>query len=161
MTKIDELVTHPGFSVSVGASVQPGFQFIPGTDKASWYTRFEEIKGQGFLQAIENLRGLGALSNLEGETATKAIQRMSTSQSEAEFKAAAKDFNEVIQRGVDRNRVKLGQQPKYGTPPASETAKQTETKPAKLSPQDKQAIEWARQNPDDPRSAEIKKRLGL
>jgi len=161
LTKINELVTHPGFSVSVGATVQPGFQFIPGTDKASWYTRFEEVKGQSFLQGIENLRGMGALSNQEGEAATKAVQRMSTSQSEAEFKAAARDFNEIIQRGVDRNREKLGQPLKYGTAQASETAKQTETKPAKLSAQDKQAIEWARQNPDDPRSAEIKKRLGL
>jgi hypothetical protein len=159
LTKINELVTHPGFEVSVGATVQPGFQYIPGTDKASWYTRFEEIKGQSFLQAIENLRGMGALSNLEGETATRAIQRMSTSQSEAEFKAAAKDFNEVIQRGIDRNRIKLGQQPKYGTPPASETAKETPVK--KLSREEQQAVEWARQNPNDPRAAEIKKRLGL
>ena len=161
LTKINELVTHPGFSVSVGASVQPGFQFIPGTDKASWYQRFEEVKGQSFLQGIENLRGMGALSNQEGEAATKAVQRMSTSQSEAEFKAAAKDFNEVIQRGIDRNRMKLGQPPLYGTAPASEIAKQAENKPAKLSADDRKAIDWARQNPDDPRAKQIKQRLGL
>jgi len=161
LTKINELITHPGFSVSVGASVQPGFQFLPGTDKASWYQRFEEVKGQSFLQGIENLRGMGALSNQEGEAATKAVQRMSTSSSEAEFKAAAKDFNEVIQRGIDRNRVKLGQPPLYGTPAASETAKQAESKPAKLSADDRKAIEWARQNPDDPRAKQIKQRLGL
>jgi len=124
ITKINELITHPGFEVSVGATVQPGFQFIPGTDRADWSARFKEIQGQSFLQAIENLRGMGALSNLEGETATKAIQRMSTSQSEREFRAAAKDFQDIIKRGIDRNRVKLGQQPLYGTPLASQTTQQ-------------------------------------
>jgi hypothetical protein len=162
LTKINDLVTHPGFSVSVGATVQPGFQYIPGTDRASWADRFKEIKGQAFLQAIQDLRGLGALSNDEGKAATEAIQRMGTGSSEKEFKAAAADFQTIIQRGIDRNREKLGQPPLYGTPAASELAKQPEAaKPAKLSSQDKQAVEWARQNPNDPRAAETKKRLGL
>ncbi|CAB5207076.1 hypothetical protein UFOVP180_22 [uncultured Caudovirales phage] len=126
-TKIDQLVKHPGFSVSVGASAQPGFQFIPGTDKASWYSRFQEIKGQAFLQAIENLRGLGSLSNDEGKAATGAIQRMSTSQSEAEFKEAAQDFQNIVKRGIDRNRVKLGQDIKYGVQEESEIQQAKET----------------------------------
>jgi len=169
LTKINELVKHPGFETSVGrkgASYAFGMTNQPlfeGTDASDWQARFKEIQGQSFLQGIENLRGMGALSNQEGEAATKAIQRMSKSQSEKEFKAAAQDFNEIIQRGIDRNRAKLGQPPLYGTKPASETAKETpaETKPARLSPQDKQAIEWARQNPNDPRAAQIKQRLGL
>jgi len=130
ITKIDELVTHPGFETSVG---RKGLSYafgmakeplLEGTDASDFQARFKEIQGQSFLQAIENLRGMGALSNLEGETATKAIQRMATSQSEREFKAAAKDFQDIIKRGIDRNRVKLGQQPLYGTPLASKTAQQ-------------------------------------
>ena len=165
ITKINELVTHPGFEVSVGSQLGPSMGFglfkepVRGTDAAGWFARFKEVQGQSFLQAIENLRGMGALSNLEGETATKAIQRMNVSMSEAEFKEAAKDFQEIIQRGIDRNRVKLGQEPKYGTKPASETAKEAPVK--KLSREEQQAVEWARQNPNDPRAAEIKKRLGL
>ena len=167
LTKVNELVAHPGFETSVGRKgISYGFgmtkePIFEGTDASDWQARFKEVQGQSFLQGIENLRGMGALSNQEGEAATKAIQRMSTSQSEKEFRAAAQDFNEIIQRGVDRNRVKLGQPPLYGTKPASETAKQPENKPAKLSAQDKQAVEWARQNPNDPRSAQIKQRLGL
>jgi hypothetical protein len=30
-----------------------------------------------------------------------------------------------------------------------------------LSPQDQQALNWANSNPNDPRSAQIKKRLGV
>lgn len=128
ITKINELVTHPGFETSVGRKgLSYGFgltkePLLEGTDASDWQARFKEVGGQSFLQAIENLRGMGALSNLEGESATKAIQRMSTSQSEKEFKTAAQEFNEIIQRGIDRNRVKLGQEPKYGTKPASEIA---------------------------------------
>ena len=165
ITKINELVTHPGFETSVGRKgLSYGFgltkePILEGTDASDFQARFKEVGGQSFLQAIENLRGMGALSNLEGESATKAIQRMSTSQSEKEFKTAAQEFNEIIQRGIDRNRVKLGQEPKYGTPAASEIAKQDT--PKKLSREDTQAIEWARNNPDDPRAKQIKQRLGL
>lgn len=43
---------------------------------------------------------------------------------EEEFRAAVKDFQEIIQRNVDGNRAKIGQKPKYGTPPESEGAGQ-------------------------------------
>ena len=43
-----------------------------------------------------------------------------------------------------------------------ETPQQAPEAPVKkLSREDQQAVEWARQNPNDPRAAEIKKRLGL
>jgi hypothetical protein len=156
LTKIDELFVdprtgkkNPGFEVSVGASVQPGFQFIPGTDKADWYARFDEIKGQQFIQAIDQLKNTGAISDKEGASAKAAISRMNTMQSEAEFKKAAQDFQNIIKRGIDRNRQKLGQEAKYGTKPESE-----------LAARDRQALEWANSNPNDPRAAEIKRRLG-
>jgi len=93
------------------------------------------------------------------EQVQQAIQRMSTSQSEKEFKTAAQEFNEIIQRGIDRNRVKLGQEPKYGTKPASEIAKEAPVK--KLTREDREAVEWLRKNPDHPRAAEVRQRLGL
>jgi hypothetical protein len=187
LTKIDQLVgnpskdikQHPGFETTVGAQgasylfglrdkpVAPQFG---GGDARDFQNRMREITGQSFLQAIETLRGLGALSNTEGETATRAIQRMGyidkdgqliITATEKEFKEAARDFQEVIQRGVDRNRVKLGQKPKYGTPEASEQTKPAETKTGKLTAEDREAIEWIRKNPNDPRTPEIKKRLGL
>jgi hypothetical protein len=176
ITKVKELTAHPGFKFSVGVpdigerTLGVGIPVpfgatiaakIPGTDVNDWAARFKEIQGRSFLEAIENLRGLGALSNLEGESATKAIQRMNTSQSEKEFKEAAKDFEETIQRGIDRTRTKLGQEPKYGIKPESETAKRTEAAPKKLSREEQQAVEWVRNNPNDPRTPEIKRRLGL
>jgi len=149
LTKVDQLLTHPGFEVSVGASAQPFFQLIPGTDKADWYARFKEVQGQQFLQAIESLRGTGSITEKEGIEAKAAISRMSTSQSEAEFRTAAQDFQNIVKRGIDASRSKLGQASKYGTAPESE-----------LADKDRQALEWANKNPNDPRAAEIKRRLG-
>jgi hypothetical protein len=34
-------------------------------------------------------------------------------------------------------------------------------RPVTLSPQDQQALDWANANPDDPRAAQIKQRLGV
>ena len=149
ITKIDELVTHPGFGFSVGIANAgpvplPGAGrlagMIPGTDTSDWNARFKEVQGRQFLQAVETMRGTGALSDTEGKAATAAVARMSTSQSEKEFKEAVNDFKGIIQRGVDNNRAKLGQEPKYGTPAASETSNTS----APMSPADKARAELER-----------------
>ena len=128
ITKVAELTTHPGFETSVGAK-GPTMAFgmmdkpISGTDAADWHARFSEVQGQSFLTAIENLRGMGALSDQEGKSATQAIKRMATTQSESEFKQASKEFQDIIKRGIDNSRSKLGQQPKYNIEAESEMAK--------------------------------------
>jgi len=132
-TKIDELVSHPGFKYNVGvADVLGGIPvpfgatvagLIPGTETSDWKARFEEVKGQQFLQGIQQLKGTGAISDREGAAAERAISRMRASQSETEFKEAAKDFQDIIKRGVDRSLRKAGQQPIYGTPMESESKK--------------------------------------
>lgn len=163
ISKVDELITHPGFERSVGIK-GPGLLFglrdkpISGTREADWMSRFDEIGGRTFLEAFETLRGGGQITEKEGEKATQALNRMRTTTSEEEFKLAAKDFTEIVKRGVDRTRAKLKQEPKYGIGEES-TQSRAENKP--LSKEDQQAIEWARNNPNDPRAAEIKKRLGL
>jgi hypothetical protein len=153
ITKMDQLVKHPGFETSVGAQ-GPSYLFglrdkplpsaLGGADARDWQTRAREVLGQSFLQAIENLRGMGALSNAEGAAATTAIQRLGyidpvtqlpviTAGSEEEFRSAVTDFQNVIKRSIDRNLVKLGRESKYGTKPESELAaeQQDKSKPAK------------------------------
>jgi len=68
----------------------------------------------------------------------------------------------TVKRSVDRNRAKLGQEPKYGVKPETEiSAEKREGKAKPMSAEDRKALEWVRNNPDDPRAAEIKRRLGL
>lgn len=97
---------HAGFSVGVGASAQPGFQYIPGTDKASFAALLDQVKGGAFLQAFESLKGGGQITEVEGKKATDAITRMNTSQSEAEFVKGAREFQAVIRAGMERAKQK-------------------------------------------------------
>jgi hypothetical protein len=90
---------HPGLGQAVGLGV-PGLKYIHGSDQASFNARLEQIQGSAFLKAYEALKGGGSITEVEGQKGTTAINRMSTAQSEKEFNAAAKEFIEVVRRGV-------------------------------------------------------------
>lgn len=92
---------HAGFENAVGTTWKPGFRFIPGTDAADFQALFEQVKGSAFLEAFNTLKGAGAITEKEGEKATAARTRMSTAQSEAEFVKAAREYQDVIRKGVE------------------------------------------------------------
>ncbi|WP_027713383.1 hypothetical protein [Dickeya chrysanthemi] len=105
---IDGLLTDPGFSTSVGAGLGMITKHIPGTEAASWDTRFKQFGGQNFLSAIQALRGMGALSNAEGEQARIAVSGLSTSQSEEEFLRRANDLKTFLTDKRDRYATAYG-----------------------------------------------------
>jgi hypothetical protein len=114
VAKIDELLASPGLKPAVGAGGLgtlgiPGVaRFIPGTDAADFKARLDEVLGGAFMEAFSTLKGGGQITEKEGEKATAAITRMSTSQSEKEFIKAAKEFQEVIKAGVERAEKRMG-----------------------------------------------------
>jgi hypothetical protein len=144
---VDDLLKAPGFKQAVGASRMLGVQKVPGTAARDFDIRLDQLQGKQFLQAFESLKGGGAITEMEGKKATDAIARMNASGSEAEFTKAAREFQEVIRTGAERakSRLPAGQQQ-----PSAPTA----------NPQDAAALQWARSNPNDPRSRAILQRLG-
>jgi hypothetical protein len=106
---------HPGFHGAVGISgLGSGFGaagFLPATDVTDFKSRFEEIKGKSFLEAVGSLRGTGAISEIEGAKATAAINRMSLSQSEAEFVRAADDLRKIMLKGYTAAQQRAGAVP--------------------------------------------------
>lgn len=102
---------HPGFENAVGTTWKPGFRFIPGTDAADFQSLFEQVKGSAFLEAFNTLKGAGAISEKEGEKATAARTRMSAAQSETEFVKAAREYQDVIRKGVEVMQKKAGSAP--------------------------------------------------
>ncbi len=99
---------HPGFESAVGISAAPLSGFIPGTSTTDFKERMAQIKGQAFLQAFENLKGAGQITEIEGAKATAALNRMSLSQSEAEFIKAAREFEENVTKGMELARKRAG-----------------------------------------------------
>ena len=99
---------HPGFQAAVGAAIVPGLRYIPGSSASDFDARLKEIQGGAFLEAYNTLKGGGSITEVEGAKATQAITRMSTAQSEKEFKTAARDFQNVLRKGIAKAKAKLG-----------------------------------------------------
>lgn len=115
---------HPGFGGWLGAVGLrvPGVALVPGTAAADFTARLNEVQGGAFMQAFETLKGGGQITEREGEKATQAITRMSTSQSEREFITAAREFQDIIRAGLARAEGRLrevGAGAAPATPPAA------------------------------------------
>jgi hypothetical protein len=102
---IDEVRNHPGLEQGTGMSSV--FNVVPGTSGYDFQNRVNQLLSGGFLTAIDQLRGMGALSNAEGQTATRAISRMDTATSKEEFIAALDDYERVVKAGRERAASKL------------------------------------------------------
>ena len=108
---IDDIVSHEGKSTMVGAK-NPFMGAIPftkrmavsGTAAAGFMAKYNQLKGKQFLEAYETLKGGGPISEIEGKKATDAISAMDLATSEKEFDRAAKDLEDVIRTGLERQR---------------------------------------------------------
>lgn len=81
---------------------------IPGTAGYDYENKVSQAKSGAFLTAIQQMRGLGALSNAEGATATAAVTRMDTATSEKAFQDALNDYERIIDQGIARAQSRLG-----------------------------------------------------
>lgn len=104
----DELVKHPGFGTAVGKSSMLGVQKVPGTEAYDFMNRLGQLRGGAFLEAFNTLKGGGQITEVEGKKATDAIARMDNATSEAEFRAAVKDYQDVIRNGMNRAKLRAG-----------------------------------------------------
>jgi len=103
---IDNLLASKGFEGAVGpvSSRLPTFT----EDTANAEAMLEQVKGGAFLDSIQEMRGLGALSNAEGEAATRAATRMKAANSEQGFREAAEDYKAIMRAGLARMQAKAG-----------------------------------------------------
>lgn len=101
ISRLDALQKHDGFNALFGASI-PFEKNIPGTDAADAYAIFSQIEGKGFIEAIQDMKGMGALSNAEGQKASAAFLGMSTNMSEAAAKLRIKELKELVAKGIER-----------------------------------------------------------
>lgn len=97
---IDEVRNHPGLDWGTGFTSQGNI--IAGTPGYDFQNRVKQLASGAFMTAIDELRGMGALSNAEGQTATAAVTRMDTATSKDEFIDALDDYEAVVKLGRDR-----------------------------------------------------------
>ena len=157
---INEVVNHPGFEISTGATAPIGsfLAMIPGSPFGArdWRAKYGELKGQQFLEAYQALRGTGGISEKEGSKAEQAVAALGDPGiSESEFKRNAELLKNDVKRRIDTERKGLGMKP------LDWSQVETDMKKDALSEKDRAALTWADKNPKDPRADKIRKELGF
>lgn len=108
LQQLGDLMKHPGLEAAVGMPnpFRGGFGFFnaPGTSAGDFANSLKKVTKGAFLQAVEAMKGSGSLSNAEGDAATAALNNMTTSTSEAEFKRNAQEYANIIASGLNVNR---------------------------------------------------------
>ena len=113
-TMLAELKSHAGMSTSIGAK-GPEYLFgmkkepIAGTKAADFYSLLEQVQGGTFMQAFNNLKGAGQITEQEGAKATAAIARLNPRQSEDGFNKALMDFDGVLAQAQARSQSNAAQ----------------------------------------------------
>jgi hypothetical protein len=111
---LSELKGHEGMSASVGLK---GSEYlfginkepISGTKAADFYTMLEQVQGGTFMQAFNNLKGAGQITEQEGAKATAAIARLNARQSEEGFAKALMDFDGILAQAQARSQSNTAQ----------------------------------------------------
>ena len=97
---LNELKNHEGFSGLFGATITP--TWIPGTDAADAKVLFDQVEAMGFMEAIKDMKGMGALSDAEGARASAAFVGIKPQMSEKAAKARIDEVIQYIQKGQER-----------------------------------------------------------
>jgi len=104
----NRLIKHPGFNAGVGVpSINPldgnlaGY-IVPGSNAADFRAELDALKAQVFLPMVQSMKGMGALSNAEGEKLTASIGALDTKMSEGAFRASLQRIIKDLQTYRDR-----------------------------------------------------------
>jgi hypothetical protein len=99
---------HPGKEWGVGP-LSGYAKKMPGTAAYGFGTIMDQIAGKNFLNAYQQLKGGGAITEIEGSKAEQAQARLATAQTKEDFDKALNDFEsnlrqdlETVQRKVNR-----------------------------------------------------------
>jgi len=106
---IDELPKMEGFDAAVGSGL--GKTIMPwrekgleGSSRRDVEEKIAQLKGGAFLAAIQQMKGMGALSNAEGDKAAAAIAALDPGQSEESFKKNLLEYRAIIEKGLQKMR---------------------------------------------------------
>lgn len=85
-------------SIGVGSTIGKALGMVPGTDNKDFNAMLDTLKSQQFLTAAKELKGLGALSDKEGERIERAVASLDRDQSPEAFKTALTTIKTTLER---------------------------------------------------------------
>lgn len=100
---------HKGLKDVVGTMIPYEYKFgQSGTPAADFKSLYDQVKGGAFLEAVQRMKGTGAISEIEGTKATAALTAASTAQSPDAFRKEMSKFRDAIQTSMDIAATKAG-----------------------------------------------------
>lgn len=108
---LDKAINHPQRAASTGASAANPLNNMWGSGTRDFNVLMEQIKGKTFLEAFNSLRGAGAITEKEGDAATKAIARLDMAQSEGAFLDALNELKGIVAKAKESALRPVGQKP--------------------------------------------------
>lgn len=113
---LDKIKTHPGKKWVVGWPKNANLGMVARTSARGFQARMDQLQGNVFLDAYQSLMKAGAITDIEGEKATKARARMDTAQTTEDFDEAVDDYLDVVRQGVEnlRKRARMGESTEGG-----------------------------------------------
>lgn len=103
---IEQALEGDGLESAAGA--ESNLPTLGGTPAATFEARLETIQSQAFLNEVEKMKGLGALSENEGKKLTAAIGSLSLTMEDKELRKEMRRIMEVMKQANERVKKKFG-----------------------------------------------------
>lgn len=139
---VDTIINHPGFDSAVG--FKGVSNYIPGTEAKGVASLIDTLGSQNFLNAVQGMKGMGALSDAEGKKLSSAIANLDRDQSEPDFKANLKAIKNITERARKKAESKILKS--GGEVPAVENIYSKDSSQKNTAPN--AAIDMLRNNPN-------------
>ena len=98
--QVEVLRSHPGRTAGTLPLIGGIAQSIPATDARAFGNELKVIQSQQFMQNVNNMRGLGSLSNAEGQKITSLIASLDPQMKAADFDKALDTIQKYTQNGL-------------------------------------------------------------
>ncbi|KAF0137262.1 MAG: hypothetical protein FD153_1730 [Rhodospirillaceae bacterium] len=116
--KAEELLKHPGRQMATGGSYV--VSSIPGTSARGFNAELENLKAELFLPAVQQLKGMGALSDAEGKKLEHSVAALDPGMPEEEFEKSLKQLIKKLKVTRDGLKKRMGQQQTSSSPPTDD-----------------------------------------
>lgn len=106
---LETLETHPGLAGGTGLDWRRSK--IPGTAEFDFAQKIEQARGGAFLEAREQLKGGGPITDYEGRNAERALANLEQAQSQEAFVQALAEYRGALVRGFRLLEEQAGEPP--------------------------------------------------
>ena len=106
---VDRVLFHPGREAATGFT--GAFPTLPGGEAAGFEAQLETLQSQSFLTAVQQLKGLGALSEKEGDKLQSSVGALKLTMPEEEFTRELQRIRTTLTKAMTKARQRMPEEP--------------------------------------------------